>query len=95
MKGADILSKSTYFTFRLPYNRQRGKSYTKAEADLIHAAKPYSGHLDWHDPNHARQLSSIQHASRVAIKDDLPDISGYGTVLIGFQSGGDSTASDC
>ncbi len=56
------------------------------QADLaeIHAAKPYTAaDLDWHDPQSRTSVEQYGHDSRVAIKDDLPGISGYSNVVIG------------
>lgn len=55
-------------------------------ADLapIHAAQPYTAaDLDWHDDTSRTSIEQHGHDSRVAIKDDLPDISSYENILIG------------
>ena len=83
------MSKSIVFYFSATNTtKQRAEKVAlKLGADLfeIHAAKPYSAaDLDWHDPQSRTSIEQHQHASRVAIKDDLPDISSYDTVLIGF-----------
>lgn len=56
------------------------------DADLaeIHPAQPYTdADLNWHDPQSRTSIEQHQHASRVEIKDDLPDISQYDNILIG------------
>lgn len=58
----------------------------KTDADLavIHPEQPYtSADLDWHDSNSRTSVEQHEHNSRVAIKDDLPDLSNYDNVLIG------------
>ena len=66
----------------------RGKNRIKAGRGSglrFKSEKPYSAaDLDWHDPNSRTSIEQHQHASRVAIKDDLPAINDYDTVLIGF-----------
>ena len=56
------------------------------DADLteIHPAQAYTdADLNWHDPQSRTSIEQHQHASRVEIKDDLPDISQYDNILIG------------
>lgn len=58
----------------------------KLNADLaeIHPVKPYTdADLNWHDENSRTTIEQHQHDSRVDIKDDLPDLSGYTNVIIG------------
>ncbi|WP_295745538.1 flavodoxin [uncultured Limosilactobacillus sp.] len=55
-------------------------------ADLaeVHAAQPYTtASLDWNDPQSRTSLEQHQHDSRVAVKDDLPNIRDYDTIVIG------------
>lgn len=62
------------------------KLASRLNADIaeIHPAQPYTvADLDWHDPASRTSIEQHQHASRVNIKDDLPDISGYDNILIG------------
>ncbi|WP_373842766.1 flavodoxin [Limosilactobacillus sp.] len=58
----------------------------KLNADLceIHPAHPYSSaDLNWNDPQSRTSIEQHQHDTRVAIKDDLPDVSGYENIVIG------------
>ncbi len=58
----------------------------KLNADIveIHAAQPYTAaDLDWHDPTSRTSIEQHQHNSRVAVKDDLPDITAYDNIVIG------------
>lgn len=58
----------------------------KLNADLreIHPAQPYSSaDLNWNDPQSRTSIEQHQHDTRVAIKDDLPDISGYENIVVG------------
>ncbi|MBB1079226.1 NAD(P)H-dependent oxidoreductase [Limosilactobacillus sp. STM2_1] len=58
----------------------------KLGADIaeIHAAQPYTAaDLDWHDSSSRTSIEQHEHNSRVEIKDDLPDISGYDNIVIG------------
>lgn len=76
-----------YFSATNTTKQRAEKIASKLGADLfaIQAEKPYSAaDLDWHDPNSRTSIEQHQHASRVAIKDDLPAINDYDTVLIGF-----------
>ena len=76
-----------YFSATNTTKQRAEKIASKLGADLfaIQAEKPYSAtDLDWHDPNSRTSIEQHQHASRVAIKDDLPAINNYDTVLIGF-----------
>lgn len=51
----------------------------------IQAAQPYTAaDLDWHDPKSRTSIEQHQHGSRVAIKENLPDISNYDNILVGF-----------
>lgn len=55
-------------------------------ADLfpIKAKEPYSAaDLDWHDPKSRTSIEQHEHISRVAIVEDLPDISNYDNIIIG------------
>ena len=56
----------------------------KLSADIAesHPALPYTAtDLKWHDENSRTTIE--QHNSRVAIKDDLPDMSNYRNIVIG------------
>ncbi len=58
----------------------------KLNADIaeIHPAQSYTAaDLNWHDENSRTTIEQHQHNSRVAIKDDLPDISNYRSIVIG------------
>lgn len=58
----------------------------KLGADIheVQAAQPYtSTDLNWHDESTRATVEQHQHNSRVAIKDDLPDMSNYDNVIIG------------
>lgn len=58
----------------------------KLNADIveIHAAQPYTAaDLDWHDSTSRTSIEQHQHNSRVAVKDDLPDIKAYDNIVIG------------
>lgn len=58
----------------------------KLNADLreIHPAQPYSSaDLNQNDPQSRTSIEQHQHDTRVAIKDDLPDISGYENIVVG------------
>lgn len=62
------------------------KIATKLNADIaeIHPQQPYtSADLNWHDETSRTTVEQHDHNSRVAIKDDLPDISGYDNIVIG------------
>lgn len=55
-------------------------------ADLheLHAQQPYTtADLNWHDPDSRTSKEQHEHASRVAIQDDLPDLAGYQNILLG------------
>jgi flavodoxin len=55
-----------------------------ADIQEIHAQQPYtSADLDWHDSQSRTSIEQHQHDSRVAVKDDLPDLSGYTNIIIG------------
>ena len=50
----------------------------------IHPAQSYTdADLNWHDPQSRTSIEQHQHARRVAIQDDLPDINQYDNILIG------------
>lgn len=58
----------------------------KLNADIaeIHAAQPYTAaDLNWHDSKSRTSIEQHQHDSRVAVKDDLPDIQDYDNIVIG------------
>ena len=58
----------------------------KLNADIaeIHPAQPYTAaDLNWHDESSRTTVEQHEHNSRVDIKDDLPDISGYDNIVIG------------
>ena len=58
----------------------------KLGADLaeIHPVQPYSANdLNWHDESTRATVEQHEHQSRVAIKDDLPDLANYDTVILG------------
>lgn len=58
----------------------------KLDADIheVQAAQPYtSTDLNWHDASTRATVEQHQHDSRVAIKDDLPDLADYDNVVIG------------
>lgn len=58
----------------------------KLDADLaeIQAAQPYTAaDLNWHDPSSRTSIEQHTHNSRVAVKDDLPDIQQYDNIVIG------------
>ncbi|MEY8293483.1 flavodoxin [Limosilactobacillus caviae] len=58
----------------------------KLDADIaeIHAAQPYTvADLDWHDSTSRTSIEQHDHNSRVAVKEDFPDISGYDNIVIG------------
>lgn len=58
----------------------------RLHADIaeIHPEKPYSdADLNWHDEQSRTTIEQHDHNSRVAIKDDLPDISDYDTIVLG------------
>lgn len=55
-----------------------------ADIHEVQAAQPYtSTDLNWHDESTRATVEQHQHNSRVAIKDDLPDMSNYDNVIIG------------
>lgn len=55
-----------------------------AEIAEIHPQRPYtSDDLNWHDETSRTTVEQHEHNSRVDIKDDLPDISGYDNIVIG------------
>lgn len=55
-----------------------------ADIHAIQAQQPYTAaDLDWNDPQSRTSIEQHQHAQRVPIKDDLPDLSGYDNVIIG------------
>ncbi|MCH3922823.1 flavodoxin [Limosilactobacillus sp.] len=58
----------------------------RLNADIaeIHPAQPYtSADLNWHDSQSRTSIEQHTHDTRVAIKDDLSDISGYDNIVIG------------
>lgn len=58
----------------------------KLNADIaeIQAAQPYTASdLDWNDPQSRTSIEQHQHDSRVAVNDDLPDITPYKNIVIG------------
>jgi flavodoxin len=58
----------------------------KLDADIaeIHAAQPYTAaDLDWNDSNSRTSIEQHAHDTRVAIKDDLPDVRNYDNIIIG------------
>lgn len=58
----------------------------KLAADMaeIHAVQPYTAaDLDWHNAQSRTTIEQHQHNSRVAVKDDLPDIQQYDNIVIG------------
>lgn len=58
----------------------------KLNADIaeIHPAKPYtSDDINWQDPQSRSAIEQHDHDGRVAIKNDLPDLSNYDNVIIG------------
>ncbi len=58
----------------------------KLNADIaeIHPAQPYTdADLNWHNDQSWTSIEQHEHNSRVDIKDDLPDISGYDNIVIG------------
>ncbi|WP_295730571.1 flavodoxin [uncultured Limosilactobacillus sp.] len=58
----------------------------KFNADIteIQAAQPYTtSDLNWHDPSSRTSIEQHQHNSRVAVKDDLPDVQNYDNIVIG------------
>lgn len=58
----------------------------KLNADIaeIHAAQPYTAaDLNWHDSKSRTSIEQHQRDSRVAVKDDLPDIQDYDNIVIG------------
>ncbi len=55
-----------------------------ADIAAIHPEQPYtSADLDWHDEQSRTTIEQHQHGQKVAIKDDLPDISQYQNIVIG------------
>lgn len=55
-----------------------------ADIAEIHPAQPYTAaDLDWHDDKSRTSIEQHEHKSRVAIKDDLPDITDYDNIVIG------------
>ena len=55
-----------------------------ADLHAVQAAQPYtSTDLNWHDTSTRATVEQHQHNSRVAIKDDLPDLADYDNVVIG------------
>ena len=55
-----------------------------ADIAEIHAAQPYTvADLNWHDSKSRTSIEQHQHDSRVAVKDDLPDIQNYDNIVIG------------
>lgn len=57
---------------------------TNADLAVIHPVQPYTSEdLDWHNDQSRTSVEQHQHNSRVAIQDDLPDLTDYDTVLIG------------
>lgn len=55
-----------------------------ADIAEIHPEQPYtSADLDWHDEQSRTTVEQHQHGQKVAIKDDLPDISQYQNIVIG------------
>lgn len=55
-----------------------------ADIAEIHPEQPYtSADLDWHDEQARTTIEQHQHGQKVAIKDDLPDISLYQNIVIG------------
>ena len=55
-----------------------------ADIHAIQSQQPYTAaDLDWNDPQSRTSIEQHQHAQRVPIKDDLPDMAGYQNVIIG------------
>lgn len=55
-----------------------------ADIAEIHPEQPYtSADLDWHDDQSRTTVEQHQHGQKVAIKDDLPDVSQYQNIVIG------------
>ena len=55
-----------------------------ADSAEFHAAQPYTAaDLNWHDSKSRTSIEQHQHDSRVAVKDDLPDIQSYDNIVIG------------
>lgn len=55
-----------------------------ADIAEIHPEQPYtSADLDWYDEQARTTIEQHQHGQKVAIKDDLPDISLYQNIVIG------------
>ena len=69
-----------------PLKKIAEKVAQKLDADIaeIHAAQPYTAaDLDWHDSTSRTSIEQHDHNSRVAVKEDFPDISGYDNIVIG------------
>lgn len=76
-----------YFSATATTKQRAEKIAQRLSADIyeLQAAQPYTAaDLDWHDSQARTTIEQHQHDSRVAVKDDLPDISDYDNVLIGF-----------
>lgn len=54
-----------------------------ADIQAIHPEQPYTkADLNWNDENSRATVEQHEHDSRVTVKDDFPDLSGYDNVII-------------
>lgn len=75
-----------YFSATNTTKKVANKVAQKLNADIaeIHPATAYTtADLDWNDSNSRTTVEQHDHDSRVAIKDDLPDINNYDNIIIG------------